>query len=306
MEMHQLRYVVAVARAGNFSRAAEQCHVAQPSLSQQIQKLEQELGERLFDRLGRSVKLTAVGVSFLQRATRILEEADAASREARDVQGLVNGKVALGVIPTIAPYLLPGVVAAFARKYPGLGVTVHEETTAQLLRLVNAYEIDFAIASLPIHDDRLVKETLMSEELLLAVPPRHTLAKRRGIATADLESERFILMKEGHCLGDQALQSFNRTSACLVRKSRRSRDWCARAWVSPSFPPWRSTAAKVRGPFIARWVTRGRGGKFAWSGRAAARPACRARPSCACCGPAPAGTRFELVAAAASQQTRPM
>jgi len=210
MEMHQLRYVVAVARAGNFSRAAEQCHVAQPSLSQQIQKLEQELGERLFDRLGRSVKLTAVGVSFLQRATRILEEADAASREARDVQGLVNGKVALGVIPTIAPYLLPGVVAAFARKYPGLGVTVHEETTAQLLRLVNAYEIDFAIASLPIHDDRLVKETLMSEELLLAVPPRHTLAKRRGIATADLESERFILMKEGHCLGDQALQFCNR------------------------------------------------------------------------------------------------
>src|ERR1700742_3736984 len=105
MEMHQLRYVVAVARVANFSRAAEQCHVAQPSLSQQIQKLEKELGERLFDRLGRSVKLTAVGATFIQRATRILEEPDAAASEARDGRCLVHGALSLGVIPTIAPYL---------------------------------------------------------------------------------------------------------------------------------------------------------------------------------------------------------
>ncbi len=210
MEMHQLRYVVSVARTGNFSRAAEQCHVSQPSLSQQIQKLEEELGERLFDRLKRHVKLTAVGENFVPRAARILEEVESASREARDVQGLVHGTVAIGVLPTIAPYLLPRVIAAFAKKYPGLEVVVQEETTAQLLKLAAACELDFAIASLPIPDERFVKETLFSEELFLAVPPGHRLAKRRGVAASDLEKERFILMKEGHCLGDQVLRFCNR------------------------------------------------------------------------------------------------
>src|SRR5437016_9117718 len=107
MEMHQLRYVVAVARARNFSRAAEQCHVSQPSLSQQIQKLEEELGERLFDRLKREIRLTSAGEAFLRRAVRILDEADAATREARDARELRHGVVNFGVLPTIAPYLLP-------------------------------------------------------------------------------------------------------------------------------------------------------------------------------------------------------
>jgi LysR family hydrogen peroxide-inducible transcriptional activator len=210
MEIHQLRYVVSVARTGNFSRAAEQCHVSQPSLSQHVQKLEEELGERLFDRLKREVKLTAVGENFVQRAARILEEAETASREARDVQGLVHGTVAVGVLPTIAPYLLPRVIAAFAKKHPGLEVIVQEETTAQLLKLARSCEIDFAIVSLPIHDNYFVKETLFSEELLLALPPGHLLAKRRSVGAVDLESERFILMKEGHCLGDQVLRFCNR------------------------------------------------------------------------------------------------
>src|ERR1700761_9475053 len=103
MEMHQLRYVVAVARAGNFSRAAEQCHVAQPSLSQQIKKLEDELGELLFDRLKREARLTPHGELFLRRAVKILEEADAAKREANDAKNLLGGTLALGVLPTIAP-----------------------------------------------------------------------------------------------------------------------------------------------------------------------------------------------------------
>src|SRR5262245_63861118 len=108
MEMHQLRYVVAVARTGNFSRAAEQCHVAQPSLSQQIQKLENELGERLFDRMKREARLTAHGETFLRRAVKILEEVDAAKREATDAKNLLRGTLTIGVLPTIAPYLLPG------------------------------------------------------------------------------------------------------------------------------------------------------------------------------------------------------
>src|ERR1700761_5244754 len=134
MEMNQLRYVVAVARAGNFTRAAEQCRVSQPSLSQQIQKLEDELGERLFDRMKRDTKLTPHGEAFLPRAVRILEEAERALREASDAKSLLSGTLTIGVLPTIAPYLLPKTIAAFARKFPGMEIVVQEDTTGQLLK----------------------------------------------------------------------------------------------------------------------------------------------------------------------------
>jgi LysR family hydrogen peroxide-inducible transcriptional activator len=205
MEMHQLRYVVAVARAGNFSRAAEQCHVSQPSLSQQIQKLEGELGEPLFHRTKREAKLTAHGQVFLPRAVRILEEAEAAKREAGDAKNLVRGTLTVGVLPTIAPYLLPEVLVAFAEKFPGVETVVHEDTTAQLLRQLMACEIDLALASRPIEDDRLVVRDLFSEELKLALPPGHPLTRKRTVSLADFEKEPLIVMKEGHCLGDQVL-----------------------------------------------------------------------------------------------------
>jgi LysR family hydrogen peroxide-inducible transcriptional activator len=205
MEMHQLRYVVAVARTGNFSRAAEQCHVSQPSLSQQIQKLEDELGERLFDRMKREAKLTPHGEAFLRRAVKVLEEVDAAKREATEAKGLLRGTVAIGVLPTIAPYLLPDVMARFTKKYPGVEIVVQEDTTARLLKLALAYEIDFALASQPIHDPRLEVRKLFTEELLLALPPGHPLARKRAVNPADLKGERLIVMKEGHCLGDQVL-----------------------------------------------------------------------------------------------------
>jgi LysR family hydrogen peroxide-inducible transcriptional activator len=205
MEMHQLRYVVAVARTGNFSRAAEQCHVAQPSLSQQIQKLEDELGERLFDRMKREARLTSYGEAFMRHAVRILEEVDAAKREMTDAQELLRGTLTLGVLPTIAPYLLPDVMAQFMEKFRGVETVVQEDTTARLLKLAHGYEIDFALASQPIRDERLEVKELFSEELLLALPPGHPLTRKRTVAVADLEGERLIVMKEGHCLGDQVL-----------------------------------------------------------------------------------------------------
>ena len=195
MEMHQLRYVVAVVRAGNFSRAAEQCHVSQPSLSQQILKLEEELGERLFDRTKREAKLTPHGEAFLPRAVKILEEVDAARREASDARRLLRGRLIVGVLPTIAPYLLPD----------GVEIVVHEDTTARLLKLAQAYEIDFALASRPIQDERMEVKDLLTEELRLALPPRHRLTRKRTVRLADLEKEPFIVMKEGHCLGHQVL-----------------------------------------------------------------------------------------------------
>lgn len=206
METQQLRYVVAVARSGNFSRAAEQCHVAQPSLSQQIQKLEEELEERLFIRLARQAKLTAAGERFIARAVRILEEMDTAQREARGAKELIHGRVVLGVLPTIAPYFLPQVIPDFSIHFPGIEIVVHEDTTARLLQLIVACELDMAIVSLPIRDDRFEVAELFEEDLLLALPPGHALARRKKISLADLDGEPFILMKEGHCLGDQVLK----------------------------------------------------------------------------------------------------
>lgn len=206
MELHQLRYLLAVARTGNFSRAAEQCHVSQPSLSQQIAKLEAELGERLFSRLKRRAVPTSAGEALVQRATRILAEVDAARLDVADAAEQPRGKVNVGVIPTIAPYLLPRVLALTARECPGMEVRIHEATTAQLLASAAACEIDLAIVSLPIADARFLREPLFDEELLLAVPPRHPLTKQKSVRLADLEHERFILMEEGHCLTDQSLR----------------------------------------------------------------------------------------------------
>src|SRR5690349_4230263 len=138
MEMHQLRYVVAVSRTGNFSRAAEQCNVSQPSLSQQILKLEDELGERLFDRMKRTAKPTPAGEAFLHRAIRILEEVDIAKREAADAREMLRGTLTIGVLPTIAPYLLPETLGAFTAKFPGVEVIIQEDTTARLLKLALA------------------------------------------------------------------------------------------------------------------------------------------------------------------------
>lgn len=206
MEFQQLRYVVAVARTGNFSRAAEQCHVSQPSLSQQILKLEDELGERLFDRMKRVAKLTPHGEVFLRRAVQILHEADAAKREAGETKDLLRGTITIGVLPTIAPYLLPDAMAKFTEKYPGVEIIVEEDTTARLIKHALAYEIDFALVSQPINNERLVVKHLLAEELLLALPPGHRLARKRNINVVDLAGERLIVMKEGHCLGDQVLR----------------------------------------------------------------------------------------------------
>ena len=205
MELHQLRYVVAVARTGNFSQAAAQCHVAQPSLSQQVQKLERELGEPLFERLTRGIRTTAAGTAFVQRAARILEEVETASREVREAQAAPSGPLTLGALPTIAPYLLPRLVPGFIDANPRVELIVQEDTTARLLQMLAACEIDLALASPPIRDERFGVEELFTEELLLALPPDHPLAARKRVQLADLEGERFILMKEGHCLGDQTL-----------------------------------------------------------------------------------------------------
>lgn len=205
MELQQLRYLVAVARTGSFSRAASECRVAQPSLSQQVQKLEDELGEPLFQRSSKGAVLTAAGEGLLVRAERILREIDEACSEARDAGKRLRGRVQIGAIPTIAPYLLPQVLADFSKEHPDVELILHEDTTAQLVQKLASMELDLAIASLPLESSEVEARPLFTEELLLTLPRNHPLAKSKSITLRDLESERFILMKEGHCLGAQAL-----------------------------------------------------------------------------------------------------
>jgi LysR family hydrogen peroxide-inducible transcriptional activator len=205
MEIHQLRDFVAVANSGSFSQAAVKCHVAQPSLSKAIQRLEAEIGETLFIRLKRRTVLTPAGEIALKRAGRILNGIEELKRELGDARGLRRGTVHIGILPTIAPYFLPHVVSRFTETCPGLGIVIHEDMTVNLLRMIDVCELDLGIMSLPISSDRFEKEALFTEELLLAVPSKHPLAVKEKVSVSDLETERFILMKEGHCLGDQIL-----------------------------------------------------------------------------------------------------
>jgi LysR family hydrogen peroxide-inducible transcriptional activator len=221
MELHQLRYFLAVSRTKNFSRAAEQCHVAQPSLSQQIMKLEDELGERLFERTKREVALTPAGDLLQLHAERVLHEVESARNGVREMRGLVRGRVTVGVLPTVAPYFLPQRLSGFATKFPSVEVIVHEDTTDQLVAALAAKEIDLAVVSLPVVRTGFASEELFEEKLLVAFPAGHRLSTKRDLTLEDLKEEAFIVMKEGHCLAGQALQ-FCRVGGFTPRVSFRS------------------------------------------------------------------------------------
>jgi len=210
MELHQLRYFCAVAETGSFSRAAEQSHVSQPSLSQQIMKLEEELGARLFDRLGRSVRLTELGKTFLPRARAVLRELEAAKGDVVERKDFVGGPVTIGVIPTVGPYFLPPVLTSFSRKFPQAHLTVIEEITPVLLDRLRAGAIDVAILALPIRGHEFETTPLLTERLFAALPKNHRLAKRTALSLKDLRSEPFLLLRDGHCFRDTAVAACDR------------------------------------------------------------------------------------------------
>jgi LysR family transcriptional regulator, hydrogen peroxide-inducible genes activator len=210
MEIHQLRYFCAAARTGNFTRAAEQEHVAQPSLSQQILKLEDELGVPLFDRLGRKVRLTHSGEAFLLRAQRILHDLAEAKTEIQDMAGGHKGSLTLGAIPTIAPYFLPDRLAQFAKQHPMIEVNVIEETTAVLLNHLHEGKIDLAVVALPVAGDELTCRELDREPLYVVLHETHPLATKRSIVLREIEQEPFLLLKDGHCFRDTAISACHR------------------------------------------------------------------------------------------------
>src|ERR1700721_1052855 len=205
MEVHQLRYVCAIADTGNFSRAAERCKVAQPSLSQQVQKLEEDLGVKLFDRLGRSIRLTEAGRAFIPRARAILHQMETARSSAADQNTDLRGSVAVGVIPTVAPYLMPRYTARFAKKYPDAKLRIVEETTSVLVEGLRDLSIDVAILALPLRHKDLELFPIRTEPLFAALSRRHPRASAKSLALKDLRGESFVMLRDGHCFRDLSI-----------------------------------------------------------------------------------------------------
>ncbi len=206
MNLRALKYFVKLAELKHFSRAAEACFVSQPTLSTQIRKLEEELGVQLVERVPRKVQLTPVGEELAARARHVLRDVEqiyAAARRSRDPE---TGTLRLGLFPTLAPYLLPHVVPLIRERFPRLRLELSEEKTADILSMLESGKLDAALIALPVEDHSLDHIVLFDEPFFLAVPESHPLASRSCIETEDLEGTELLLLEDGHCLRDQALE----------------------------------------------------------------------------------------------------
>lgn len=205
--LKQLRYFDALTRHRHFGRAAEACSISQPALSVQIRELENEIGAKLFERAARRVSLTGVGEQFAERVSDILKSVDELTDLARASGGQLIGRLRLGVIPTIAPYLLPSVIQRINRSYRGLDLHIRETLTSRLIDDLSNGRIDAAIVALPISEPAFVEVDLFSEEFVLVRP----LAEADNpIPNAEsLRDMRLLLLEEGHCFRDQAMSFCN-------------------------------------------------------------------------------------------------
>jgi LysR family hydrogen peroxide-inducible transcriptional activator len=207
MEIQQLKYFVAVAELGNFTRAAERCSVSQPALSQQIINLEKEFGHKLFHRLGRKAVLTEAGQTLKERARRILSEVEDAAKELGDSPSLER-HITVGAIATLAPYLLPSLIVRCRTRFPNLQINVQENFKTDLVHAVMDGELDLALVALPIDEPQLYVENLLEEPLLLVVGKNHALAKRAQVTASDLAQETFALMGNSSSLFAQVNSFF--------------------------------------------------------------------------------------------------
>ena len=220
MEFDQLRYFLSVADLANFTRAAEELGISQSALSRSIQRLEEELGQPVFERQGRSLSLTEAGTLLQRRTQQILTLIEDTKSEICD-DGQ-SGRVRVGAIPTIAPYFLPEVLKQFSEAYPQATVIVQENTTDALLKSCTQGEIDLAILALPVPARYLEVEELFQEELLLVLPPDHPLVEKEKIRLSDVEPYPFVLLDEAHCLSDNIVSFCRQRSFQPVAVERTS------------------------------------------------------------------------------------
>ena len=210
LKLKDLRYLVAVADQRHFGRAAARCFVSQPTLSSQLKKLEQSLGVQLIERAPNNVSLTPAGEAIVARARRILEATDEVVTLARSQHDPLAGRLRVALLPTIGPYLLPRVAPAVRKALPRLELHLYEYQTAPMLQKLHAGELDVGILALPVDTAGLEARELYREAFSVALPEHHALAARHSVRVADLKGEKLLLLEEGHCLRDQALEVCSR------------------------------------------------------------------------------------------------
>ena len=205
MNLRDLRYLVAVAEHRHFGRAAESCFVSQPTLSTQLKKLEETLGVTLIERTNRQVMLTDAGEQIVAQAQRVLFEVNTLTALAEQHIDPLGGEFKLGVIPTLAPYLLPKILSPISKAFPNLQLQLTEAQTGPLTAMLKQGDLDAILLALPLNEENLHEYHLFNEPFLFAVPEDHVMAGRKYVSVKDLDGEQVLLLEDGHCLRDQAL-----------------------------------------------------------------------------------------------------
>jgi LysR family hydrogen peroxide-inducible transcriptional activator len=213
MTLQELRYLVALAEKGHFVRAAESCHVGQPTLSTQLKKLEDYLGVTLFERNKHQLMLTPVGEKVVERARVALDVVEQIKQLAREGQDPMNGPVRLGVIPTLGPYLIPCLLPKIRESFPALHLFLREDLTANLLDRLRGGKLDALLLALPVRGEDVEVIGLFREAFVVALPVGHALAGKQQISEGELADQNVLLLEEGHCLRDQALAICGATSS---------------------------------------------------------------------------------------------
>jgi LysR family transcriptional regulator, hydrogen peroxide-inducible genes activator len=210
LKLKDLRYLVALADERHFGRAAQRSFVSQPTLSAQLRKLETYLGVQLIERQPKQLKLTEAGEQIVARARLILESSEEMLTLARSHRDPLAGKLRIAFLPTIGPYLLPRIAPQIRKALPRVELRLYEYQTVPMLEKLRAGEIDVGVLALPVELDGLESRPLYSEPFMVAMPERHRLANKAAVRVADLENESLLLLEDGHCLREQALEVCSR------------------------------------------------------------------------------------------------
>jgi len=205
MTIAQLKYLLAVAKHLNFTKASQQCHVTQPTLSMQVQKLEDELGVIIFDRNKKPIKITEIGKKIIDQAKTIVNESARINDLVQQEKGFIGGEYKLGMIPTIVPTLLPMFLKSFINKYPEVQIEIVEIPTAQMIEQILEGKLDAGIAATPLEEERIVEKPLFYEPFVGFIPDTHRLFQKKVLDEQDLDVKDILLLDEGHCFRDNIL-----------------------------------------------------------------------------------------------------
>lgn len=220
MNIRDLNYLIALADHCHFGKAAEACFVSQPALSMQIKKLERTLGIQLIERTNKTVFLTEIGKLITQQARDISQRVELIKEIANQGKDPFSGELHLGIIPTLAPYLLPHIIPGLSKLFPKLTIYLVEETTPNLLERLTQRKLDGAILALPLVDGDFISLPLFEEEFVLAIAKKHHLAKHKTVKLSDLQDKTLLLLEEGHCMREQALTLCHKANASEYKRLR--------------------------------------------------------------------------------------